>query len=108
MGDVLGFARPREDMTPARRKVLNFVAGYIESQGFPPAIEDARAAKIKAARKHIERLIEDGYIERMPGVARGLRVLRMPQAEAEPVAKVLLFPLPDDQPPPSAPAAKAA
>lgn len=83
-------------LTDTQNAVLALIADHIEAEGVPPSqTEIARALGFKgvrAAQYHLEALEAAGAIERVPGRARGIRVLRAPdRAQAD-----LPLPLPDD------------
>ena len=76
------------DLTDTQRDILAFIAERIDADGLPPSqSEIARAfgfKGVRAAQYHLEALEAAGAIERMPGRARGLRVLQRPaQAQGE-------------------------
>jgi len=61
---------------PTSRRVLDFIREYYDEHKIPPTmIEIGAGAGIKSTSTtyyHIVRLAEDGYIERIAGIARGL------------------------------------
>lgn len=69
-------------LTDVQTAILEFLAESIESEGMPPSqTEIARAfgfKSVRAAQYHLEALEAAGAIERLPGKARGLRVLQAP------------------------------
>ena len=69
-------------LTDVQTAILEFLAERIESEGMPPSqTEIARAfgfKSVRAAQYHLEALEAAGAIERLPGKARGLRVLHPP------------------------------
>ena len=84
-------------LTDVQTAILEFLAERIESEGMPPSqTEIARAfgfKSVRAAQYHLEALEAAGAIERLPGKARGLRVL---QAPAKAQAALSLAPAVDD------------
>ncbi|HZH44973.1 MAG TPA: transcriptional repressor LexA [Lysobacter sp.] len=72
-------------LTDTQRAILELIAERIEHEGLPPSqTEIARAfgfSGVRAAQYHLEALERAGYIERLPGRARGLR-LRQPAVTA--------------------------
>jgi repressor LexA len=70
------------DLSDTQRAILAMISERIEAEGFPPSqTEIARAfgfKGVRAAQHHLEALEAAGAIERMPGRARGIRVLRAP------------------------------
>ncbi|RDZ28887.1 transcriptional repressor LexA [Lysobacter silvisoli] len=73
------------DLTDTQQAILALIAERIEAEGFPPSqTEIARAfgfKGVRAAQYHLEALEAAGAIERMPGRARGIRVLQPPPAQ---------------------------
>ncbi|PJK08124.1 repressor LexA [Lysobacteraceae bacterium NML120232] len=74
-------------LTDTQEAILAYIAERIAVDGFPPSqTEIARAfgfKGVRAAQYHLEALEAAGAIERRPGVARSLRILRpgaLPQA----------------------------
>ena len=80
------------DLTDTQQAILDLIAERIEAEGVPPSqTEIARAFGFKGVRSaqyHLEALEAAGAIERMPGRARGIRLLRPagPQREAQAAA----------------------
>ena len=75
-------------LTDTQQAILAFIAERIEADGYPPAqTEIARAfgfKGVRGAQYHLEALEAAGAIERKPGVARSLRVLRpLPSPQAD-------------------------
>ena len=70
------------DLTDTQRAVLALIAERIAEEGMPPSqAEIARAfgfSSVRAAQYHLEALEAAGAIARVPGRARGIRVLRAP------------------------------
>ena len=62
--------------------ILELIAERIDVEGVPPSqTEIARAfgfKSVRAAQYHLEALVAAGALERLPGKARGLRVLQAP------------------------------
>ncbi|QCO67386.1 transcriptional repressor LexA [Luteimonas yindakuii] len=69
-------------LTDTQQAVLALIAERIEVEGMPPSqTEIARAlgfSSVRAAQYHLEALEAAGAIERVPGRARGIRVLVQP------------------------------
>jgi len=82
-------------LTQTQQSILDFVAERIESDGMPPSqTEIARAfgfSGVRAAQYHLEALEAKGAIRRIPGQARGIRIVH-PEADEEAVTA----PVPDD------------
>jgi len=69
-------------LTDTQRAIHAFIAERIEADGFAPSqAEIARAfgfKGVRAAQYHLEALEDAGIVERTPGVARSLRLLKLP------------------------------
>ncbi|PJJ97922.1 repressor LexA [Lysobacteraceae bacterium NML75-0749] len=68
------------NLTDTQEAILAYIAERISQDGYPPSqTEIARAfgfRGVRAAQYHLEALESAGAIERRPGVARSLRILR--------------------------------
>ena len=66
-------------MTDTQQAILSMIAERIEAEGMPPSqTEIARAfgfKGVRAAQYHLEALEQAGAIQRIPGKARGLRIV---------------------------------
>lgn len=86
------------ELSETQQAILAFIAERIEADGFPPAqTEIARAfgfKGVRGAQYHLEALEAAGVIERKPGIARSLRVLKAPALPQ--LDMPLTQPLPDD------------
>jgi repressor LexA len=86
------------DLTDTQHAILALIAERLETEGMPPSqAEIARAfgfKGVRAAQYHLEAMEAAGAIERIPGRARGIRLLQAP-ARAQ-------HALPLDAPPPTA------
>jgi len=71
---------PAPILTDTQQAILALIAERIEAEGMPPSqAEIARAcgfSGVRAAQYHLEALEAAGAIERVPGRARGIRVLQ--------------------------------
>ncbi|MGI8560827.1 MAG: transcriptional repressor LexA [Luteimonas sp.] len=71
------------ELTETQQAILGHIAERIDSDGMPPSqAEIARAfgfKGVRAAQYHLEALEAAGAIERVPGRARGIRLLKAPQ-----------------------------
>lgn len=71
-------------LTETQQAILAMIAERIEAEGMPPSqAEIARAfgfKGVRGAQYHLEALDAAGAIERLPGRARGIRVLRAPES----------------------------
>ena len=74
------------DLSDTQRAILGLIAERIDADGMPPSqVEIARAfgfSGVRAAQYHLEALEAAGAIERVPGRARGIRVVKAPDALA--------------------------
>ncbi|MBD9468368.1 transcriptional repressor LexA [Pseudoxanthomonas sp. PXM01] len=70
------------DLTDTQHAILALIAERLEAEGMPPS--QAEIAKafgfkgVRAAQYHLEALEQAGAIERVPGRARGIRLLKAP------------------------------
>src|SRR5262245_25907916 len=78
------------DLTDTQQAILALIAERIERDGVPPSqTEIAHACGFKgvrAAQYHLEALEQAGAIQRIPGKARGLRVVHPAGAKRAPAA----------------------
>jgi len=79
------------DLTDTQQAILAMITERIEGEGVPPSqTEIARAfgfKGVRAAQYHLEALEQAGAIRRVPGQARGIRLVAAPSgAPAEPAA----------------------
>ena len=72
------------ELTDTQQAILAMIAERIEAEGFPPSQAEISRAfgfkGVRAAQYHLEAMEAAGAIERMPGRARGIRLLRSPVA----------------------------
>lgn len=72
------------NLSDTQHAILRLLAERIEAEGMPPSQTEIAAAfgfkSVRAAQYHLEALEAAGVIERVPGRARGIRILQMPQA----------------------------
>jgi len=75
------------NLTDTQQAILALIADHIERDGAPPSqTEIARALGFKgvrAAQYHLEVLEQAGAIRRIPGQARGIRLVQAPPANDE-------------------------
>lgn len=80
------------DLTDTQQAILALIAERIETEGAPPSqTEIARAfgfKGVRAAQYHLEALEQAGAIRRVPGQARGIRLVH----SAEPASPVVQDP----------------
>ncbi|MFT3792931.1 MAG: transcriptional repressor LexA [Rudaea sp.] len=71
------------DLTETQQAILALIAERIETEGMPPSQTEIAKAfgfkGVRAAQYHLDALEAAGAIERIPGRARGIRVLRAPE-----------------------------
>lgn len=65
--------------SPRQADVLRFIAGYVETHGYPPtrreigaALGITAAASTNAIHDHLAALERKGFVRLTPGVARGI------------------------------------
>lgn len=72
------------NLSDTQQAILRLLAEHIEAEGMPPSQTEIAAAfgfkSVRAAQYHLEALEAAGVIERVPGRARGIRILKMPAA----------------------------
>jgi repressor LexA len=78
------------DLSATQQAILSLIAERLEAEGMPPSqAEIARAfgfSGVRAAQYHLDALEAAGAIERVPGRARGIRLLRVPEAAQQSLA----------------------
>ena len=78
------------DITETQQAILAFIAERIEADGASPSqVEIAHAfgfKGVRAAQYHLEALEQAGAIRRVPGQARGIRLVTSPAADLVPAA----------------------
>lgn len=86
------------ELTDTQQAILAFIAERIEADGAPPSqVEIAHAfgfKGVRAAQYHLEALEAAGAIRRVPGQARGIRLVQSPVADLVPAAGDDLLRLP--------------
>jgi repressor LexA len=67
-------------LPPRQAAVLAFIQREIREQGLPPTLPEIATEfgyeSVRAAAKHVEKLAAKGAIERIPGTARGIRLIQ--------------------------------
>src|SRR5690606_23472581 len=70
------------ELTETQQAILALIAERIETEGMPPSQAEISRAfgfkGVRAAQYHLEALEAAGAIERVPGRARGIRLLQAP------------------------------
>jgi repressor LexA len=78
------------DITDTQQAILAMISERIEREGVPPSqVEIAHAfgfKGVRAAQYHLEALEQAGAIRRVPGQARGIRLVTSPVADLVPAA----------------------
>ncbi len=81
------------DLSETQQAILAMIVERVDADGFPPSqSEIARAfgfKGVRGAQYHLEALEVAGAIERLPGRARGIRVLRPPAVPRQPALSTL-------------------
>jgi repressor LexA len=76
------------DLTDTQQAMLAMITERIDSDGMPPSQAEIAAAfgfrGVRAAQYHLEALEQAGAIKRIPGQARGIRVVRDEAREMRP------------------------
>src|SRR5687768_9372334 len=76
------------DLTDTQQAMLAMITERIDSDGMPPSQAEIAAAfgfrGVRAAQYHLEALEQAGAIKRIPGQARGIRVVRDEVRELRP------------------------
>jgi repressor LexA len=82
-----------ENLTDRQKQALDFITGYIENNGFPPALRDIAAHLgingTFGVMKHLDALEKKGYIRRGSGTSRGLALVHASHAVSLPVIGVV-------------------
>ena len=68
------------DLTSTQKKVLNFLKGFLQENGFPPTLREIAShfglRGPKAPQKTLQILEKKGYIRRVPGGSRAIEMLK--------------------------------
>ena len=71
-------------LTDRQRQVYDFIGSFTNENGYPPSIREIGSAigsKYTAnARLHVDALCKKGFITRVPGLARSLRIVKEAKA----------------------------
>ena len=66
------------------RAIFAFICRYSDAHGFPPTLDeiacDQGYRSNSGVIRHLDKLEKWGLIERYPGAARSIRILRRPEA----------------------------
>jgi len=67
------------ELTPRQAEVLQLIADFLQTTGFPPTRAEIAAQlgfrSANAAEDHLRHLERKGFIEMLPGASRGIRLL---------------------------------
>ncbi|HEX2979446.1 MAG TPA: transcriptional repressor LexA [Anaerolineaceae bacterium] len=81
-------ARRQAGLSERKRRILEYLNEYQERFGFPPSIreigEKTGITSTSVVNYYLEQLEQAGYIERESHISRGLRLVRMPDADGSP------------------------
>lgn len=82
-----------ENLTDRQQQVLDFITGYLEKYGFPPALRDIAAHLgvngTFGVMKHLDALERKGYVRRGSGTSRGIALAHAAPAVSLPVVGVV-------------------
>lgn len=71
------------DLSPRQQAVLEFLSEYQIQNGYMPSIRETGKHfginSLRGATVHFDALERKGYIERHPGVIRGIKILKQPE-----------------------------
>lgn len=74
----------KQPLSPAQARVYECIVGHFERTGLMPTITEIGRhcgfTSKNGAHEHLEGLVRKGWIERDPGVTRGIRLLQEPAA----------------------------
>lgn len=62
-----------------RALILSFIGEYVEERGFPPSLREIGREVDRSPQSvmiHLDTLEAEGYLTRMPGIPRSLRLVR--------------------------------
>ena len=75
------------DITDTQQAILDLIRERLASEGMPPSQSEIAQAfgfsGVRAAQYHLEALEQAGAIQRVPGKARGIRLVQAPVEEIE-------------------------
>lgn len=68
-----------KNLSKRQRNILSFISRFLEERGYPPTIreigEAVGIASTSVVNYNLNKLVDHGYIERVPEVSRGLRLV---------------------------------
>lgn len=69
-----------EQLSERQRKILRFMSGYLNSEGYPPSIREigdaAGISSTSVVNYNLNKLVQAGFLGRQQRVSRGLRLLK--------------------------------
>ena len=69
-----------EQLSERQRKILRFMSGYMNREGYPPSIREigdaAGISSTSVVNYNLNKLVQAGFLGRQQRVSRGLRLLR--------------------------------
>lgn len=84
-------------LSDRQRKMLDFIQRYSRDQGYPPSIREIGEAvgisSTSVVNYNLNRLVEEGYLDRHQNVSRGLRLTDKMSTAVERLSGVLRVPL---------------
>lgn len=70
---------PGNNLSARQKKILAFIENFLGEKGYPPTIREigkaVGIASTSVVNYNLNKLVERGYIERVPEVSRGLRLV---------------------------------
>ncbi len=82
-----------ENLTDRQKQVLDFITGYIEKNGYPPALRDIAAHLgvngTFGVMKHLDALEKKGYVRRGSGSSRGIALVHASHSASLPIVGVV-------------------
>ena len=82
-----------ENLTDRQKQVLDFITGYLEKYGYPPALRDIAGHLgvngTFGVMKHLAALEKKGYVRRDSGSSRGVALVQASHSVSLPVVGVV-------------------
>ncbi len=70
----------RMELTERQREILEFIYTHIREEGTPPTVREIgrrfSLTSTGSVRDHLSALVRKGYIEKIPGLSRGIRLVK--------------------------------
>ncbi len=68
------------ELTERQREILEFIYTHIREEGTPPTVREIgrrfSLTSTGSVRDHLSALVRKGYIEKIPGLSRGIRLVK--------------------------------